>query len=56
MTIDIKKALGPGRVNLLIVINQCETMEELTEVWNLLFEDERKAFKQYFTKRKKKIS
>ena len=56
MSVDVKKALGPGRVNLLVVINQCETIEELTEVWNLLFEDEKKSFRPFFTKRKKELS
>lgn len=43
----------PGRNNLLLLINECKTMDELMELWSVLTPDEQKMAKPFFTKQKK---
>lgn len=47
--------LGPGRNNILLVIDRCKTMDELKALWKTLTPEEQKMAKPFFTAQKKRV-
>lgn len=47
--------LGPGRNNILLVIDRCKTMDELKDLWKTLSPEEQKMAKPFFTAQKKRV-
>lgn len=45
--------LEPGKRNLLLIIDSCKSVEELTELWKTLTSTEQHAYKGFFTEKKR---
>ena len=47
---------GPGRNNILLVIDRCKTIDELKALWKTLTPEEQKMAKPFFTAQKKRVT
>lgn len=45
----------PGRNNILLLISECATMDELMTLWRALTPDEQKMAKPFFSRQKKHL-
>ena len=45
----------PGKTNLLLIIDRCKTVEELTNLWKTLTPEEQKMAKPFFAAQKKRV-